>query len=99
MKSNFKFLLFSVFLILLSSADLEAQRKNRLIQKADKLFQSELYWDANELYKKGYKKTKNKASRLKYYLNKRNVTDLQVSLNRHLTYKKSIKASTITLIL
>ena len=61
MKINFKFLLFSVFLILFSSSDLDAQRKNRVTQKADKAFEAELYFEASELYKKGYKKTKNKA--------------------------------------
>ena len=93
MKSNFKFLLFSAFLILLTSGDLEAQRKNRLIQKADKLFQSELYFDANELYKKGYKKTKNKAI-------KAEVLFKQAECYRYTSkykqasnfYKKSIKA-------
>ena len=61
MKINFKFLLFSVFLILFSSNDLDAQRKNRVTQKADKAFEAEMYFEASELYKKGYKKTKNKA--------------------------------------
>ena len=61
MKINFKFLLFSVFLILFSSSDIDAQRKNRVTQKADKAFEAEMYFEASELYKKGYKKTKNKA--------------------------------------
>ena len=93
MKSNFKFLLFSVFFILLSSADLEAQKKNRLIQKADKLFQSELYWDANELYKKGYKKTKNKAIKAEV-LFKQAECYRQTGKYKQASnfYKKSIKA-------
>ncbi|MAO72167.1 MAG: hypothetical protein CMD02_06670 [Flavobacteriales bacterium] len=61
MKINFKFLLFSLFLILFSSSDLDAQKKNRVTQKADRAFESEMYFEASELYKKGYKKTKNKA--------------------------------------
>tara|TARA_B000000532_G_scaffold244219_1_gene243157 strand:- start:3514 stop:5556 length:2043 start_codon:yes stop_codon:yes gene_type:complete len=46
---------------LFSSSDLDAQKKNRVTQKADRAFESEMYFEASELYKKGYKKTKNKA--------------------------------------
>ena len=93
MKSNFKFLLISAFLILLSSADLEAQKKNRLIQKADKLFQSELYFEANELYKKGYKKTKNKAIKAEVLFKQAECYRLTSKYKQASNfYKKSIKA-------
>ena len=61
MKINHKFLILSVFLILFSSSDVLSQKKNRVTQKADRAFDSEMYFEASELYKKGYKKTKNKA--------------------------------------
>ena len=61
MKINYKFLIFSLILTLLSTSSLLAQRKSRVVQKADKAFAAEMYFEASELYKKGYKKTKNKA--------------------------------------
>ena len=61
MKINYKFLIFSLILTLFSTSSLLAQRKSRVVQKADKAFASEMYFEAAELYKKGYKKTKNKA--------------------------------------
>ena len=61
MKINHKFLILSVFLILFSSSDMLSQKKNRVTQKADRAFDAEMYFEASELYKKGYKKTKNKA--------------------------------------
>jgi peptidoglycan-associated lipoprotein len=61
MKNNYKFLILSLILVLFSVDSLQAQRKNRVIQKADKAFDAEMYFEASELYKKGYKKTKNKA--------------------------------------
>ena len=61
MKINHKFLILSVFLILFSSSDVLSQKKNRVTQKADRAFDAEMYFEASELYKKGYKKTKNKA--------------------------------------
>ena len=61
MKFNHKFLILSIFLILFTSSDVLSQKKNRVTQKADRAFDAELYFEASELYKKGYKKTKNKA--------------------------------------
>ena len=61
MKINYKFLIFSLILTLFSTSSLLAQRKSRVVQKADKAFAAEMYFEAAELYKKGYKKTKNKA--------------------------------------
>jgi hypothetical protein len=61
MKINYKFLIYSLIFSLFISNTLQAQRKNRVTQKADKAFDAEMYFEASELYKKGYKKTKNKA--------------------------------------
>ena len=61
MKNNSKFLILSLVLVLFSTISLQAQRKNRVIQKADQAFDAEMYFEASELYKKGYNKTKNKA--------------------------------------
>ena len=57
MKNNSKFLILSLVLVLFSTSDLQAQRKNRVIQKADQAFDAEMYFEAAELYKKGYNKT------------------------------------------
>ena len=61
MKNNYKFLILSLILVLFSVNSLQAQRKNRVTQKADKAFDAEMYFEAAELYKKAANKTKNKA--------------------------------------
>ena len=53
MKNNSKFLILSLVLVLFSTISLQAQRKNRVIQKADQAFDAEMYFEASELYKKG----------------------------------------------
>ena len=93
MKINFKFLLFSVFLILFSSNDLDAQRKNRVTQKADKAFEAEMYFEASELYKKGYKKTKNKAIKAEILFKQAECYRFSGKFKKAANfYKKAIKA-------
>ena len=93
MKINFKFILFSVFLILFSSSDLDAQRKNRVTQKADKAFEAEMYFEASELYKKGYKKTKNKAIKAEILFKQAECYRFSGKFKKAANfYKKSIKA-------
>ena len=61
MKNVSKCLILSLLLSFFFTTSLLAQKKNRVTQKADKAFDAEMYFEASELYKKGYKKTKNKA--------------------------------------
>ena len=53
--------LLAIFIFLLSSYEVYAQKKSRQMKKADEALDLEKYWDAVELYKKAYKKTKNRA--------------------------------------
>ena len=61
MKNNYRFLVLSLVLVLFSVNSLQSQRKNRVIKKADQQFDAQMYFEAAELYKKGFKRTKNKA--------------------------------------
>ena len=63
MKNVSKCLILSLLLSFFFTTSLLAQKKNRVTQKADQAFDAEMYFEASELYKKGYKKTKNKAKK------------------------------------
>jgi len=93
MKNHYKFLILSLVLVLFSVNSLQSQRKNRVVKKADQQFDAQMYFEASELYKKGYKKTKNKAI-------KAEILFKQAECYRHQNkypkaanfYKKAIKA-------
>tara|TARA_B100000927_G_scaffold121064_2_gene97624 strand:- start:1151 stop:3220 length:2070 start_codon:yes stop_codon:yes gene_type:complete len=59
MKDKIYLLIASLFLVVFSFSDVYSQ-KNRKMKKADQAFELELYSEAIELYKKAYKKTKDK---------------------------------------
>ena len=61
MKKTLRLLFVFLLFFSLSSFDLCAQKKSRKMIKADESFALEQYSAAAELYKKAYKKTKNKA--------------------------------------
>ncbi|MBE51396.1 MAG: hypothetical protein CMP51_06885 [Flavobacteriales bacterium] len=92
-----KNLLFSIFLSFLFltffSSDLLAQKKNRSIQKADRAFDAELYFEANELYKKGEKKTKNRAIKAEIYFKRGECYRLSGKYKQAVNfYKKAVKS-------
>ena len=93
MKNNSKFLILSLVLVLFSTISLQAQRKNRVIQKADQAFDAEMYFEASELYKKGYNKTKNKAIKAEILFKQAECYRFSSKFkNAANFYKKSIKA-------
>ena len=93
MKNNYKFLILSLVLVLFSINSLQAQRKSRVIQKADKAFDAEMYFEAAELYKKGYKKTKNKAIKAEILYKQAECCRYQSKFKKAANfYKKAIKA-------
>jgi len=94
MKNNYKFLILSLILVLFSVDSLQAQRKNRVIQKADKAFDVEMYFEADELYKKGYKKTKNKAIKAEILFKRAECYRYQSKFkDAAIFYKKALEAN------
>ena len=61
MKNILKFLVVSLILVSVVPNSILAQKVNKKTAKADKAFEAEEYFKASELYKKAYKKTKNRA--------------------------------------
>ena len=61
MKNKFSFLILSLALIFICPNFVLAQKKNRITQKADQAFDVQMYYEASELYKKAFDRTKNKA--------------------------------------
>mgnify|MGYP001285516842 CR=1 FL=1 len=61
MKKLLRLLIIFVLLFSTAQASLYAQKKSRVMRKADTAFNLEEYSRASELYKKAYKKSKNKA--------------------------------------
>jgi peptidoglycan-associated lipoprotein len=93
MKINYKILIFSLILTLFSTNSLLAQRKNRVVQKADRAFANEMYFEAAELYKKGYKKTKNKAIKAEIIFQQAQCYRLFGKFKKaSIFYKKAVKA-------
>jgi peptidoglycan-associated lipoprotein len=94
MKINYKFLIFSLIFSFFISNSLQAQRKNRVTKKADDAFAAEMYFEASELYKKGYKKTKNKAIKSEIQFKQAECYRYQNKYKKAaLGYKKAIKAN------
>ncbi|MBT5858487.1 MAG: OmpA family protein [Flavobacteriales bacterium] len=64
-----------------------------MTQKADKAFDAEMYFEASELYKKGYKKTKNKAIKAEILFKQAECYRLSSKYKKAAPfYKKAIKA-------
>ena len=61
MKKLLRLLAVVVFLFSSSQSEVYAQKKSRQMKKADQAFNAEQYSKAVDLFKKAYKKTKNKA--------------------------------------
>ncbi len=93
MKINFRLIIFSLILLLVFSTNLEAQRKNRVTNKADDAFNNEMYFEASELYKKAFKKTKNKMIKAEILFRQGECYRLIGKYKKAANfYKKSIKA-------
>ena len=82
------FVLFS-----LSSTNIYAQKKNRKMAKADNAFSLEEYVKAADLYKKAYKKTKNRAVKAEIIFKQAECYRLSGNIKRAESYyKRAIKA-------
>lgn len=93
MKNILKFLIFSLVLTLVFPTSLVAQKKNRITQKADRAFDAEMYFEALELYKKAYKKTKNKAIKSEIFFKQAECYRFSSKFKQAANfYKKAIKA-------
>ena len=80
-------------LLIFASGQLLAQSQNRKIRKADQAFELEEYYKASELYKKAYKKVKNKALKSEIIFKQAECYRLSGNINRAESYyKRAIKA-------
>ena len=93
MKKLFQFLLIFTFSFITLQYDLFAQEKSRRMKKADAAFSAERYMDAVELYKKAYKKTKNRALKAEIIFKQAECYKEAGKTKRSLSYyKRAIKA-------
>lgn len=84
-----------VFVFFFSALHTEvyAQKKSRAMKKADYAFALEEYSKAAELYKKAYKKTKNRAVKAEIIFKQAECYRMSVNIKRALSYyKRAIKA-------
>lgn len=84
-----------VFVFFFSALHTEvyAQKKSRAMKKADYAFTLEEYSKAAELYKKAYKKTKNRAVKAEIIFKQAECYRMSVNIKRALSYyKRAIKA-------
>lgn len=93
MKKSFRLLLIFVFSFATSQYEVCAQEKSRRMKKADAAFSVERYMDAVELYKKAYKKTKNRAVKAEIIFKQAECYKEAGKTKRSLSYyKRAIKA-------
>ncbi len=93
MKNFLRIILTLVFLFVGSSSEVFAQKKNRKLKKADYAFSLEEYSKAAELYKKAYKKTKNRAVKAEIIFKQGECFRLSGNIKRAKNYyKRAIKA-------
>jgi len=80
-------------LLFLGGTDIYAQKKNKRVIKADKAFDLEQYDKAAELYKKAYKKTKNRAVKSEIIFKQAECYRMSGNIKRAENYyKRAIKA-------
>ena len=81
------------FLFSVSQTDVYAQKKSRKMVKADNAFNLEQYVKAAELYKKVYKKTKNRALKAEIIYKQAECYRMSGNIKRAESYfKRAIKA-------
>ncbi len=93
MKRVLRLLAIFVFLFSVSQTEVYAQKKNRKMIKADNAFNLEQYVKAAELYKKAYKKTKNRALKAEIIFKQAECYRMSGNIKRAESYfKRAIKA-------
>jgi len=93
MKKILRLLLVFIFLFAALSSDVYAQKKSRKMRKADFAFSLEEYSKAAELYKKAYKKTKNRAVKAEIIFKQAECYRMSGNIKRAESYyKRAIKA-------
>tara|TARA_B100001758_G_scaffold143421_1_gene123516 strand:+ start:9019 stop:11022 length:2004 start_codon:yes stop_codon:yes gene_type:complete len=93
MKKILRLLAIFIFLFAISSSDVYAQKKSRKMKKADFAFSLEEYSKAAELYKKAYKKTKNRAVKAEIIFKQAECYRMSGNIKRAESYyKRAIKA-------
>mgnify|MGYP001343700989 CR=1 FL=1 len=93
MKKLLRLLVVFVFFFSALHTEVYAQKKSRAMKKADYAFALEEYSKAAELYKKAYKKTKNRAVKAEIIFKQAECYRMSVNIKRALSYyKRAIKA-------
>jgi len=93
MKKILRLLAVLIFLLTASQSDVYAQKKSRKMRKADMAFSLEEYSKAAELYKKAYKKTKNRAVKAEIIFKQAECYRMSGNVKRAESYyKRAIKA-------
>ena len=93
MKKILRLLAVFIFLLSVTSSDVYAQKKSRKMKKADFAFSLEEYSKAAELYKKAYKKTKNRAVKAEIIFKQAECYRMSGNIKRAESYyKRAIKA-------
>lgn len=93
MKRILRLLAIFVFLFSLAQTEVYAQKKSRKMIKADNAFNLEQYVKADELYKKAYKKTKNRAVKAEIIFKQAECYRMSGNIKRAESYyKRAIKA-------
>ncbi|MBT3621287.1 MAG: OmpA family protein [Flavobacteriales bacterium] len=93
MKRILRLLAIFVFLFSLAQTEVYAQKKSRKMIKADNAFNLEQYVKAAELYKKAYKKTKNRAVKAEIIFKQAECYRMSGNIKRAESYyKRAIKA-------
>ena len=93
MKKLLRLLSIFIFLVSVSYSDVYGQKKSRKLKKADIAFSLEEYSKAAELYKKAYKKTKNRAVKAEIIFKQAECYRMSGNVKRAESYyKRAIKA-------
>jgi peptidoglycan-associated lipoprotein len=93
MKRILRLLTIFIFLFSLAETEVYAQKKSRKMKKADYAFSLEEYSKAVELYKKAYKKTKNRAIKAEIIFKQAECYRISGNIKRAQNYyKRAIKA-------
>lgn len=92
MNKLLRLLVFCIFLFT-TQAEVYAQKQSRSLRKANEAFALEKYSDAVELYKKAYKKTKNRAVKASIIFKQAECLRMSSKIKRAASYyKRAIKA-------
>jgi peptidoglycan-associated lipoprotein len=93
MKKLLRLLAIFIFFFAASQSEVYAQKKSRAMRKADASFNLEEYSKAAELYKKAYKKTKNRAIKAEVIFQQAECYRMSAKIKQAVSYyKRAIKA-------